>query len=133
MIYGGTLRHSGNRCRARILLGHIYEQDGKEGKGRRQEGVRRGRTLPSAVKRMANVTNHSALCHPALGRIFSSSPRGKENLLVDEEIPAKRAAATLRTGETVLKIGFSVRRGISPRTRSRRNNAAVDAWQQGRV
>lgn len=91
------MRHSGNRCRARILLGHIYEQDGEEGKGRagKRDVERANLAARSKEWRTSQITRLLCDIQPSL-EFFSS--RGKENLLVDEEILAKRQYARARGG-----------------------------------
>lgn len=86
----------------------------KKGRDGRGEGGRRERANLAARSkewRTSQITRLLCDTQPSL-EFFSS--RGKENLLVDEEIPAKRQRARARARGIVLKIGFFAAVEISP-------------------
>lgn len=78
----------------------------KKGRGERGKGdVKRANlAVRSKEWRMSQITRLLCDTQPSL-EFFSL--QGKENLLVDEEIPAKRQRASVREG-IVLKIEFFV-------------------------
>lgn len=96
------MRHSGNRCRARILLGHIYKQDGEEEKrGEPRGGVERANlAVRSKEWRTSQITRLLCDIQPSLE--FFLLPWDKENLLVDEE----RFLLNVKARRIVLKIEF---------------------------